>query len=36
LELLSADAEFSPLALPSLMQALLTEGAPGQPILMGV
>jgi 8-oxo-dGTP diphosphatase len=35
-ELLSADAEFSPLALPSLMHALLTEGAPARPILMGV
>jgi hypothetical protein len=34
--LLSADDEFSPLALPTLMQALLTEGAPARPILMDV
>jgi 8-oxo-dGTP diphosphatase len=35
-ELLAADAEFSPLALPTLIQALLTEGVPTRPILMGV
>ena len=35
-ELLAAEAEFSPRALPSLVHALLTEGVPARPLLMGV
>ena len=35
-ELLATDAAFSPLALPSLVHSLLTDGVPARPLRLGV
>jgi 8-oxo-dGTP pyrophosphatase MutT (NUDIX family) len=35
-ELLAADVEFSPRAMPALVHALLTDGVPAEPLLLGV
>ena len=35
-ELLATDAEFSPKAMPALINALLTDGAPAEPLRFGV
>jgi hypothetical protein len=35
-ELLASDQAFSPRALPSLLQRLLTHGLPGEPLTLGV